>query len=61
MNLYVLALVTHVLVAILGLGSVVCVAIMAATVRRSGRGAAEAVDVDPAVAAARRRSAWRVC
>jgi hypothetical protein len=34
--------VTHVLVAILGLGSVVSVALMAAMVRRSGRGAAEA-------------------
>jgi hypothetical protein len=42
MNLYVVALVTHVLVAILGLGSVVSVAIMAATVRKSGRGMAEA-------------------
>jgi hypothetical protein len=42
MNVYLVALVTHVLVAILGLGSVVSVALMAATVRRSGRGAAEA-------------------
>jgi hypothetical protein len=42
MNLYAVALVTHVLVAILGLGSVVSVALMAATVRRTGRGVAEA-------------------
>lgn len=42
MNVYLVALVTHVLVAILGLGSVVSVAIMAAMVRRTGRGAAEA-------------------
>jgi hypothetical protein len=42
MNVYLVALVTHVLVAILGLGSVVSVALMAATVRRSGRGAVEA-------------------
>lgn len=42
MNVYLVALVTHVLVAILGLGSVVSVALMAATVRRAGRGAAEA-------------------
>jgi hypothetical protein len=41
MNLYLVALLTHVLVAILGLGSVVSVALMAATVRRTGRGAAE--------------------
>jgi hypothetical protein len=41
MNLYVVALVTHVLVAILGLGSVVSVAMMAATVRRTGRGVTE--------------------
>jgi hypothetical protein len=37
MNLYLVALVTHVLVAILGLGSVVSVAIIAAAMRRSGR------------------------
>jgi hypothetical protein len=42
MSLYLVALLTHVLVAILGLGSVVSVALMAATVRRSGRGAVEA-------------------
>jgi len=42
MNLYLVALLTHVLVAILGLGSVVSVALMAATVRRTGRGAVEA-------------------
>jgi uncharacterized membrane protein len=42
MSLYLVALATHVLVAILGLGSVVSVALMAATVRRTGRGAAEA-------------------
>jgi uncharacterized membrane protein len=42
MNVYLVALVTHVLVAILGLGSVVSVALMAAMVRRTGRGAAEA-------------------
>jgi uncharacterized membrane protein len=41
MSLYLVALVTHVLVAILGLGSVVSVALMARTARRSGRGAAE--------------------
>lgn len=41
MNVYLVALVTHVLVAILGLGSVVSVAIMAAMVRRTGHGAAE--------------------
>jgi uncharacterized membrane protein len=42
MNVYLVALVAHVLIAILGLGSVVSVAMMAATVRRTGRGAAEA-------------------
>jgi uncharacterized membrane protein len=42
MNLYAIALVTHVVVAILGLGSVASVAFMAAIVRRTGRGAAEA-------------------
>ena len=42
MSLYLVALMAHVLVAILGLGSVVSVALMAATVRRTGRGAAEA-------------------
>ena len=42
MSLYLIALVTHVVVAILGLGSVVSVALMAATVRRTGRGAADA-------------------
>jgi uncharacterized membrane protein len=42
MNLYAVALATHVLVAILGLGSVVSVAFMAAIVRRTGRGAIEA-------------------
>ena len=42
MSLYIVALVAHVLVAILGLGSVVSVAMMAATVRRTGRGAVEA-------------------
>jgi hypothetical protein len=36
MNLYLVALATHVVVAILGLGSVVSVAIIAAVVRRSG-------------------------
>jgi hypothetical protein len=42
MSLYLIALVTHVLVAILGLGSVVSIALITATVRRTGRGAAEA-------------------
>ena len=42
MSLYLIALVAHVLVAILGLGSVVSVALMAATVRRTGRNAADA-------------------
>jgi hypothetical protein len=41
-HLYLPALVTHVLVAILGLGSVVSVALTAATIRRTGRGASEA-------------------
>jgi hypothetical protein len=42
MSLYLIALVTHVLVAILGLGSVVSIALITATVRRTGRGAVEA-------------------
>ena len=42
MSLYLVAVVAHVLVAILGLGSVVSVALIAATVRRTGRGAADA-------------------
>jgi hypothetical protein len=42
MNVYLVALGTHVVVAILGLGSVVSVALISAMVRRSGRGAAEA-------------------
>ena len=42
MSLYLIALLTHVLVAILGLGSVVCIALIAAAARRAGRNAAEA-------------------
>jgi uncharacterized membrane protein len=42
MSLYLIALLTHVLVAILGLGSVVCIALIAAAARRTGRNTAEA-------------------
>jgi hypothetical protein len=42
MSLYLIALLTHVLVAILGLGSVVAIGLMAKTARRNGGNAAEA-------------------
>ena len=42
-RLYTSVLVLHVLVAVLGVGSIASVAIMAGTARRAGRGAAEAL------------------
>jgi hypothetical protein len=42
MSLYIAALLSHVLVAILGLGSVVAIALMAATARRTNQGVTNA-------------------
>ena len=52
MSLYLIALVTHVLVAILGLGSVVSVALMAATVQANRPRRGRSRGVDPSLAPA---------